>query len=284
MWIRDKYERLLPQLLHGICSLIPRFRSLIFGSRFHGRKKDRDGSCQASLSLLQTYDKSCELLFLHPTHSPLLSAHISRHGGVMLMLDVSSDGMKVNHDFLVDFGKEPDGPCRGHEMRYPGGDCTSDIWIWGGWCHLSAKRAALSFRGTFRIFCWPQMVAFENWWKEIITLLVSCIINLCGPSLLKICCSVLFALFIVLSVWWHVVWYLNMTQTMLYSPTLSLAVCPYNKRTEKNNKGIFISTVVSLLAWMTTTSVIKHCHRRTCPFNLFLLTVACAIRMFWFIR
>ena len=30
---------------------------------------------------------------------------------------------------MVDFGKEPNGPSRCHETRYPGGDCTSDIWI-----------------------------------------------------------------------------------------------------------------------------------------------------------
>jgi methanethiol oxidase len=35
--------------------------------------------------------------------------------------------MKINEDFYVDFGKEPAGPA--HEMRYPGGDVTSDIWI-----------------------------------------------------------------------------------------------------------------------------------------------------------
>jgi len=29
----------------------------------------------------------------------------------------------------VDFHDEPDGPVLAHEMRYPGGDCTSDIWL-----------------------------------------------------------------------------------------------------------------------------------------------------------
>jgi len=55
-----------------------------------------------------------------------------RHwGGVMLQVDcdTNSGGMKINPDFLVDFGKEPDGPSRCHETRYPGGDCTSDIWL-----------------------------------------------------------------------------------------------------------------------------------------------------------
>ncbi len=31
---------------------------------------------------------------------------------------------------MVDFGKEPSGPARAHEMRYPGGDCTFDIWLY----------------------------------------------------------------------------------------------------------------------------------------------------------
>ena len=25
--------------------------------------------------------------------------------------------------------REPDGPARAHEIRFPGGDCTSDIWV-----------------------------------------------------------------------------------------------------------------------------------------------------------
>lgn len=49
----------------------------------------------------------------------------------MLQIDVDTErgGLKVNTSFLVDFGKEPDGPVLAHEMRYPGGDCTSDIWV-----------------------------------------------------------------------------------------------------------------------------------------------------------
>ena len=41
----------------------------------------------------------------------------------------ASWGMSINPDFFVDFGKEPHGPARCHETRYPGGDCTSDIWL-----------------------------------------------------------------------------------------------------------------------------------------------------------
>ncbi|XP_038991877.1 selenium-binding protein 1-like [Hibiscus syriacus] len=52
-------------------------------------------------------------------------------GSHMLLIDVDTEkgGLKINPDFFVGFGAEPDGPCLAHEIRYPGGDCTSDIWI-----------------------------------------------------------------------------------------------------------------------------------------------------------
>lgn len=52
-------------------------------------------------------------------------------GSVLLKLDVDTvkGGLKLDTDFIVDFGKEPDGPVLAHECRYPGGDCTSDIWL-----------------------------------------------------------------------------------------------------------------------------------------------------------
>ncbi|XP_026543736.1 methanethiol oxidase-like [Notechis scutatus] len=54
-----------------------------------------------------------------------------REGSVMLQIDVDTEngGLCVNPDFLVDFGNEPWGPARAREMRYPGGDSTSDIWV-----------------------------------------------------------------------------------------------------------------------------------------------------------
>ena len=52
-------------------------------------------------------------------------------GGQMFQIDCDTEkgGMSINPDFVVDFGQEPDGPSRAHEMRYPGGDVTSDIWM-----------------------------------------------------------------------------------------------------------------------------------------------------------
>nr|XP_060614064.1 methanethiol oxidase-like [Anolis sagrei ordinatus] len=53
-----------------------------------------------------------------------------REGSVMVQLNVDTvkGGLSVNREFLVDFGHEPFGPARAKEMRYPGGDCTSEIW------------------------------------------------------------------------------------------------------------------------------------------------------------
>jgi len=50
---------------------------------------------------------------------------------MMLMIDcdTKNGGMQLNNDFCVDFGEEPDGPVLAHEIRYPGGDCTSDIYV-----------------------------------------------------------------------------------------------------------------------------------------------------------
>ncbi|MHC4946349.1 MAG: selenium-binding family protein [Planctomycetota bacterium] len=57
--------------------------------------------------------------------------NIGKQGSYMLQLDCDNEkgGLTLNKEFFVDFGKEPGGPARAHEIRFPGGDCTSDIWI-----------------------------------------------------------------------------------------------------------------------------------------------------------
>ena len=54
-----------------------------------------------------------------------------RNGSMLLQIDVDHEngGMRLNEDFLVDYANEPDGPCLAHEIRYPGGDCISDIYL-----------------------------------------------------------------------------------------------------------------------------------------------------------
>ena len=47
----------------------------------------------------------------------------------MIDVDTKNGGMQLNPEFCVDFGAEPDGPVLAHEIRYPGGDCTSDIYV-----------------------------------------------------------------------------------------------------------------------------------------------------------
>ncbi|WP_158056667.1 selenium-binding protein SBP56-related protein [Halorussus halophilus] len=51
-------------------------------------------------------------------------------GSVMLKADVNprKGTMTLDEEFMVDFGEMPNGPARAHEMRWPDGDCTSDVW------------------------------------------------------------------------------------------------------------------------------------------------------------
>ncbi|XP_014222890.1 selenium-binding protein 1 isoform X1 [Trichogramma pretiosum] len=54
-----------------------------------------------------------------------------KNGSVMMKLDIDTEngGMKLDENFLVDFGSDKNDIMLAHEMRYPGGDCTSDIWL-----------------------------------------------------------------------------------------------------------------------------------------------------------
>jgi len=56
---------------------------------------------------------------------------LCKKGSMMFIIDIDTEngGMQMNNDFCVDFGDEPDGPALAHEVRYPGGDCTSDIYV-----------------------------------------------------------------------------------------------------------------------------------------------------------
>jgi methanethiol oxidase len=56
--------------------------------------------------------------------------NLGKQGSLILQLDADTEkgGLKLNERFLVDFGKEPNGPARAHEVRFPLGDSTSDVW------------------------------------------------------------------------------------------------------------------------------------------------------------
>jgi len=55
---------------------------------------------------------------------------IKKDGSYLVKIDCDSEngGMKLDQNFYISFKNEPNGPARAHEMRYPGGDATSDIW------------------------------------------------------------------------------------------------------------------------------------------------------------
>ena len=48
---------------------------------------------------------------------------------LLVNVDTEKGGLSLDENFHVNFGDIEGGPFRAHEMRYPGGDCTSDIWI-----------------------------------------------------------------------------------------------------------------------------------------------------------
>jgi len=56
---------------------------------------------------------------------------LASNGSYILQIDVDTEkgGLKINENFYVDYSNEPGGPALAHEIRYPGGDCTSDIWL-----------------------------------------------------------------------------------------------------------------------------------------------------------
>ncbi|KAL4515239.1 hypothetical protein Ndes2526B_g09559 [Nannochloris sp. 'desiccata'] len=56
---------------------------------------------------------------------------MAKNGSYLLRVNVDTEkgGLSLDQDFFVDFSKEPDGPALVHEVRYPGGDCSSDIWV-----------------------------------------------------------------------------------------------------------------------------------------------------------
>jgi len=57
--------------------------------------------------------------------------NIGKQGSLMLRLnaDTEKGGLSLDEEFLIDFGNEPSGPARAHEMRFPHGDSTSDVWL-----------------------------------------------------------------------------------------------------------------------------------------------------------
>ena len=56
---------------------------------------------------------------------------MAEQGSWLLKIDCDTEtgGLSLDPNFHLDFGKDPWGPARAHEIRFPGGDSTSDIWV-----------------------------------------------------------------------------------------------------------------------------------------------------------
>lgn len=97
-------------------------------------KQVKDVTLQAGAQMLQLSLDGRRLYVTNSLHSAWdrqFYPGVIEKGSQLLKIDVNTrdGGMAVDETFVVDFGKEPKGPALAHEMRYPGGDCTSDIWI-----------------------------------------------------------------------------------------------------------------------------------------------------------
>lgn len=102
----------------------------VLGKRFQIRGKELTGGpqmLQLSLDGKRLYVTSS----LYSSWDNQFYPDIAKQGSYLLQLDCDTErgGMTLNENLFVDFGAEPAGPARAHEIRFPGGDCTSDIWI-----------------------------------------------------------------------------------------------------------------------------------------------------------
>lgn len=96
---------------------------IIKGKRLEGGPQ----MMQLSLDGKRLYVSSC----LYSPWDKEVYPKTPKAGGYVILLDINTEngGLQLNPEFLVDFGTEPYGPTLPHEIRYPGGDCTSDIWL-----------------------------------------------------------------------------------------------------------------------------------------------------------
>ncbi|XP_071500628.1 methanethiol oxidase-like [Diadema antillarum] len=70
---------------------------------------------------------------------------MTKNGSTLVMIDVDTEngGLSLNQNFLVDFSSDSDStapacPVLAKQMRYPGGDCTSDIFL--SLCSFTPKK------------------------------------------------------------------------------------------------------------------------------------------------
>lgn len=101
----------------------------VIGKVFNFRGKKMGGGPQ----MLQLSLDGKRLYVTNSLYSPWddqFYPDMKQAGSWLLQVDIDTEkgGMKLNEKFLVDYGAEPGGPARAHEIRFPTGDSTSDIW------------------------------------------------------------------------------------------------------------------------------------------------------------
>lgn len=98
-----------------------------------GHKPSTDRKIEGGPQMLQLSLDGKRLYVTNSLYSPWDNQFyptMKQNGCYLMQIDCDTEkgGLSINEKFFVDFGAEPDGAARAHEIRFPGGDCTSDIW------------------------------------------------------------------------------------------------------------------------------------------------------------
>ena len=112
----------------------PRLAGRVWLGGVIGHPSDTDRPLTGGPQMLQLSLDGQRLYVTNSLYSPWdnqFYPDMAKQGSYMMQIDcdTSTGGLSINENFFVDFGQEPNGPARAHEMRFPGGDCTSDIWV-----------------------------------------------------------------------------------------------------------------------------------------------------------
>jgi selenium-binding protein 1 len=111
----------------------PRLTGQVWLGGVIGHERDVEREVTGGPQMLQLSLDGKRLYVTNSLYSPWdnqFYPDMAEKGSYLMQIDCDTEGggLSINGDFFVDFGREPDGPARAHEMRFPGGDSTSDIW------------------------------------------------------------------------------------------------------------------------------------------------------------
>jgi len=112
----------------------PRLADRVWAGGLHGERQSVQGRKLAAGPQMLQLSLDGERLYwtdsLFSTWDNQFYPDLAETGSVMLKADVDprKGRMELDEEFLVDFGDLSEGPARAHEIRWPDGDCTSDVW------------------------------------------------------------------------------------------------------------------------------------------------------------